>query len=198
MPGQGVTSADAADVLPSGMLTRMQVARRLGKSLATVRRLEGSVLHPRRDANGIHRFNPAEVEHVAEEAARSPALQLLQKSAPLEKKRHLVCQPTRSGRVDVTSRPDRYEGDEDTGASREDRTYDTGSLATISGRVQQLEALMATQADDRHFLREKQQGQHLQIACDVIELLDSLSDRQLKKLNPPVFDSLEALLAQLT
>ena len=50
------------------MLTRSQVARRLNKSLATVRRLEGWKLHPRRDANGIHRFDPEEVKRLSLDA----------------------------------------------------------------------------------------------------------------------------------
>lgn len=48
------------------MLTRGQVAKRLGKSVATVRRLEGRELHPRRDAKGVLRFDPDEVEAVAQ------------------------------------------------------------------------------------------------------------------------------------
>ncbi|MGC4088728.1 MAG: hypothetical protein QM756_12685 [Polyangiaceae bacterium] len=47
------------------MLTRSQVAGRLGKSIATVRRLEHVYLHPRRDAHGVHRFDPDEVERLA-------------------------------------------------------------------------------------------------------------------------------------
>lgn len=47
------------------VLTRMQVARRLGKSVATVRRLEGHSLNPVRDGRGIHRFHPEEVERLA-------------------------------------------------------------------------------------------------------------------------------------
>lgn len=46
-------------------MTRQQVARRLGKSLATVRRIEGVLLHPTRDSRGIHRFDGAEVEALA-------------------------------------------------------------------------------------------------------------------------------------
>ena len=46
-------------------MTRKQVAQRLGKSLATVRRIEGVLLHPRRDANGVHRFDRNEVETLA-------------------------------------------------------------------------------------------------------------------------------------
>lgn len=47
------------------MLTRAQVAKRLGKSIATVRRLEGDQLHPRRDEAGINRFDAAEVNRLA-------------------------------------------------------------------------------------------------------------------------------------
>src|SRR5690606_21599052 len=47
------------------MLTRSQVASRLGRSLATVRRLEGHVLHPTKDANGVNRFDDAGVNAAA-------------------------------------------------------------------------------------------------------------------------------------
>src|SRR5215471_18614202 len=47
------------------MLTRGQVAKRLGKSIATVRRLEGVELHPQRDAGGVLRFDAREVQRVA-------------------------------------------------------------------------------------------------------------------------------------
>jgi hypothetical protein len=46
-------------------MTRKQVARRLGKSIATVRRIEGMLLHPARDERGVHRFDPDEVEALA-------------------------------------------------------------------------------------------------------------------------------------
>src|SRR5690606_14384846 len=47
------------------MLTRTGVARRLGKSIATVRRMEGVELHPTRDERGVHHFDPDEVDAVA-------------------------------------------------------------------------------------------------------------------------------------
>lgn len=53
------------------MLTRAQVAARLGKSIATVRRMEGIVLHPRKGADGVHWFCQSEVAAV-ERAPRSP------------------------------------------------------------------------------------------------------------------------------
>src|SRR6478752_2791194 len=46
-------------------MTRQQVAKRLGKSLATVRRLEGGRLNPLQDARGVHHFDPDEVEALA-------------------------------------------------------------------------------------------------------------------------------------
>jgi hypothetical protein len=42
-------------------MTRAQVARYLGRSIATVRRVEGHHLHPYRDAKGVFRFDPDEV-----------------------------------------------------------------------------------------------------------------------------------------
>jgi hypothetical protein len=56
-------------VLRSSQMTRGQVARRLGKSLATVRRLEGILLHPERDARGVHHFDENEVDALADRIA---------------------------------------------------------------------------------------------------------------------------------
>ena len=50
-------------------MTRQQVATRLGKSLATVRRLEGVRLRPVQDSRGVHRFDPDEVEALARDLA---------------------------------------------------------------------------------------------------------------------------------
>lgn len=47
------------------MLTRAGVAKRLGKSIATVRRIEGVELHPTSDERGVHHFDPDEVDAVA-------------------------------------------------------------------------------------------------------------------------------------
>lgn len=51
------------------MLTRIQVARRLGRSIATVRRLE-CVLHPVRDEGGVYRFNAGKVDRVVGDRRR--------------------------------------------------------------------------------------------------------------------------------
>lgn len=47
--------------------TRPRVAERLGVSVASIRRLEGSVLHPVRDADGIWLFRFEEVEAVSQQ-----------------------------------------------------------------------------------------------------------------------------------
>ena len=45
----------------AAMLSRAQVAERIGASVATVRRYEGTLLHPHIDKDGTHRFDPKEV-----------------------------------------------------------------------------------------------------------------------------------------
>jgi hypothetical protein len=53
------------------MLTRSQVARKLGKSVATVRRMEGVELNPVRDERCFHRFDEREVALVARRIAEN-------------------------------------------------------------------------------------------------------------------------------
>ena len=53
------------DDLKHASLTRDDVAKRLGVSVSTVRRLEGSKLHPVVTNTGVRRFKPADVEQLA-------------------------------------------------------------------------------------------------------------------------------------
>jgi hypothetical protein len=58
------------------VLTRGGVARKLGKSVATVRRLEGHELWPVVDTNGVHRFSEDQVsclQHKLREGVGAPA-----------------------------------------------------------------------------------------------------------------------------
>jgi len=55
------------------MLTRAGVAKRLGRSLATVRRMEGTELHPSVDDRGVHRFDPDEVDAFTARGSDQPA-----------------------------------------------------------------------------------------------------------------------------
>jgi hypothetical protein len=50
---------------PAGLMTRAQVAARIGASVATVRRYEGTLLHPHVGNDGTHRFDAAEVTALA-------------------------------------------------------------------------------------------------------------------------------------
>ena len=52
------------------MLTRSQVAKRLGKSVAAVRRIGGVLLDPVQDARGVYRFNADDVDKLACDIAR--------------------------------------------------------------------------------------------------------------------------------
>jgi DNA-binding transcriptional MerR regulator len=54
-------------------MTRSQVAARLRVSISTVRRLEGSALHPQRDEHGVHVFAAADVEALSRQRAPAPA-----------------------------------------------------------------------------------------------------------------------------
>src|SRR5437868_5505797 len=55
-------AAISAVTLPQGKLTRAEVARRLGVSVTTLRRMEGTKLHPMRRSDGVHMFDATEVE----------------------------------------------------------------------------------------------------------------------------------------
>jgi hypothetical protein len=52
-------------------LTRAQVAERIGASIPTVRRCEGTHLHPEVDENGVHWFDPREVTALAASRANN-------------------------------------------------------------------------------------------------------------------------------
>lgn len=51
-------------------MTRAEVAKALGRSISTVRRMEGKELNPFCDSFGVHQFDPDEVENLAEDLQR--------------------------------------------------------------------------------------------------------------------------------
>ncbi|HKQ72054.1 MAG TPA: hypothetical protein VJT73_22065 [Polyangiaceae bacterium] len=64
-PGKkGKAPATARDARAAGMLTRGEVAQRLGCGIHKVRSLEGTALHPERFGH-VHVFDPAEVDAYA-------------------------------------------------------------------------------------------------------------------------------------
>ncbi|MGE0401270.1 MAG: MerR family transcriptional regulator [Kofleriaceae bacterium] len=56
---------EPAQVERDTLLTRAEVAARLGVSTSTVRRYEGELLHPQKGADGVNRFDPQEVAVLA-------------------------------------------------------------------------------------------------------------------------------------
>jgi hypothetical protein len=61
------TAKQAQDELKLAALTRDDVATRLGVSISTVRRLEGTRLHPVIDDKNVRRFKASDVERLAKE-----------------------------------------------------------------------------------------------------------------------------------
>ena len=62
----------AASDSPSNHWTRGEVAKHLGVSVSTIRRMEGRALHPAVDEQGVRRFEVAEVRAVYEERVHRP------------------------------------------------------------------------------------------------------------------------------
>jgi len=178
------------------MLTRSQVARRLGKSLATVRRLEGSSLHPRRDDNGVHWFDESEVKRLAdsrrttrrmpERAPPQPAecrdrvkrsdwwLQRLERAEPDD--------------VDASSEP---EEDEQQGPPDAARSLE---MERLESRVRDLEHRLAYHAAEEVRASRVRALEHETIARQLLEELGSLSDRQLRRLGFATLDEVVALV----
>src|SRR5689334_20066500 len=73
------------------MLTRRDVAEKLGRSVATVRRMEGTRLHPQVAARGIRLFDPDEIAALAKEVQKTGrALSPNQRTVPDND--HLTCE----------------------------------------------------------------------------------------------------------
>lgn len=62
-----VPAKQSDDELKLGALTRDDVAKRLDVSISTVRRLEGTRLHPAIDSKSVRRFKASDVERLARE-----------------------------------------------------------------------------------------------------------------------------------
>lgn len=62
-----VPAKQGDEELKLAALTRDDVAKRLDVSISTVRRLEGTRLHPLIDGKGVRRFKASDVERLAKE-----------------------------------------------------------------------------------------------------------------------------------
>jgi hypothetical protein len=65
-PRQAAEKAAQPRNQQTASLTRAQVAAHLGVSTSTVRRMEGSLLHPVTGDDGVHRFDPGELASAME------------------------------------------------------------------------------------------------------------------------------------
>jgi hypothetical protein len=84
-PPIGVIVTGLSNDTPAGtppFFTRSAVASALQVSVTTVRRWEGTILHPDRGPDGIHRFNPKEVDALAR--SRPAGLSRREESTPGE------------------------------------------------------------------------------------------------------------------
>jgi len=146
------------------MMTRSGVAKRLGKSIATVRRMEGVELHPTLGGDGVHLFDPDEVEAIAT-GARGPS-------------------PHRI--ADLTAR--RIVDSDGAQPEAEDRI---AQLESELARERAAHAQSLVSLREEAALREKQAAKE---AREVASLLDSLTDRDLAALDEDDLDELIELL----
>ena len=177
------------------MLTRSQVAKRLGKSIATVRRLEGDRLHPRRDEAGINRFDPAEVDRLAADlrlgrrrstrdvdwgAARTtPELRLSTSK--------LVCPSASSPPADSA-----FEGDS---PAEQDGTPDQAmKLNSLAARPE-----LETRRPDQEWgtARDEVDFELVSTAENVVAFANQLSDRELRRLDLKTIEGLAECVVAL-
>ncbi len=159
------------------MMTRGEVARRLGKSIATVRRMEGSVLHPRRDEQGVLRFSSEEVERVAR-GMRGGTPGALPPSA------------LRSAWFDSDDEEETLDPEE---IEHRERMRKREAESNAAAEAQRLERLRAEQEDERRAAEElyERQSRTVRQLTDLCELIDSCSARELRMLSrDPEFSSL--------
>ena len=169
------------------MLTRSQVARRLNKSLATVRRLEGWKLHAHRDANGVHRFDPAEVRSLSLEGNRC--------GAPLV--RTLECSSLGSGYVRERSRwpSSEFSSREASGERRPSPSHDAAEI-DVAERMRSAEERHAARvAEDSIRRRERRACETL--AGELLGELAGLSSNQLCRLGSDTITEVIELLEEV-
>lgn len=192
------------------MLTRAQVARKLGRSIATVRRLEGSVLHPVRDAQGVYCFDAGEVERVARErrllmgqgkaqsyvgddggrvAARSDWFNENGFAEDDDGDYH-------DGRGDDDEgEPEALSGQRDSGGDRETAAVTATDVAALSARVQELEGELAAERSARE--KERTDAAERQVvAQDLVCEVEALLERELRQLDPETLGQIEILLVE--
>jgi hypothetical protein len=160
------------------MLTRSGVAKRLGKSMATVRRMEGVELFPTRDERGVNWFEPEEVERVAR-GDRSL------RRAP---KPHRIAnlEALRANADESDSEPDHDQSWEDWKRERPEQA---------ERRELERERREAREAEERRRHEEELAEQALwRLQIEVCEFIGSLTPREVRRLSEEDLDALIKLL----
>ena len=171
------------------MLKRSHVAKRLGRSLATVRRLEGVELHPIIDGDGVHLFDETEVDAVAARVQR-------------------VSSDNGSVALPNTHAPSAWLKAELARRARED-DEDREHAARLQAQRAELEALDRQRAEERDRLQRIRENEekrahaaaqaHLDsIREDVALLLADASPRELRRIarDPGLMEDLERILGE--
>ncbi|MEO8184208.1 MAG: hypothetical protein ABI895_35760 [Deltaproteobacteria bacterium] len=166
------------------MLTRTQVARRLGKSLATVRRLEGAQLHPHVDANGVHRFEVREVELLARRLdaprARPDGVSMGFDPGP-RWLRQPVALDEGADELEVHPTASRC------GSHLEE-------IARLQEQVRALEQALAQQKSNAESEAAGELSARSRLRRELLELRASASDRQIRRIGPELLEAVVEFL----
>jgi hypothetical protein len=159
------------------------VAKRLGKSIATVRRMEGVELHPMRDTRGVNRFDPDEVERLAQ-AERSGSRATHSRSYRIANLERLH---RRSEGVEEQLAPDV------SGQELKRQQENTGGQQAVE-RARQAEAGREAEERRRRELEAENAALRAVFLKEIVEWIESLSPRQVTALDDEGFDELIELL----
>jgi hypothetical protein len=166
------------------MLTQIEVARRLGKSVATVRRLEGTLLHPHRDTVGVNRFDPKEIECLV--AAKSDSTNAGAHRSTWFRNRKDLCKRANHGRDS-----DKLDGGCRSAADA------LNEAQSLNDRVLALEQELRRR-DRLDATRAAQTRRDNGVLVEtVVGLLDALSDRELQRLGDDDLASVVSVLDKL-
>lgn len=166
------------------MLTRSGVAKRLGKSLATVRRMEGAELHPTRGSNGVHLFDPDEVDAVA----RGETVDRSRRISDLVVRGHIEESDAQTGSdTESDRRIARLEAE--ISRQREEHATDMKRLRQEGLKRESREA-----AERDHVVHAAKAQAEEVVAAAVAVFVESLSDRDLAELGEDGLEELASLL----
>lgn len=172
------------------MLTRGQVAKRLGKSIATVRRMEGGALHPKQDLNGIFRFDPTEVERVLRQPSRASVQPAISRRS--EWFETAVAIRDHSYEISAIEGGGEERGREEGRLKAEERRAIEESVCRATEQTVRQEFARRAQEDDERRRDEQSRGeqerreadaaQDLATKTELLSFLEMRSDREVRRL----------------